>query len=234
MPENAPIKNQLLAALPVGVYKKLLPKLERFELVYKKNIYAAGDVIENVYFPESGIVSLLAVVGHNSMLEVGIIGDEGMIGIPLFLGISTSENRAVVQGSGVAMRMTAADFLKESERGGDLLRVLRSFTYSLMMQIGQSAACNRYHSIESRLARWLLMTSDRMRSDEFQITQEFLSYMLGVRREAVNKAASDLQERGLISYVRGRMSLLRRGELYGIACDCYRIMESDGRRFVNN
>ena len=195
--------NALLSALPPEIFEQLQPKLESFELIYNTDIYAAGDVIEHVYFPESGIISLLAVVAANLSLEVGIVGDEGMVGIPVFLGETVTLNRAVVQGAGFAMRMTAKDFIYESERGGELLRVLKKFTHSLMTQISQSAACNRYHPIEARLARWLLMTRDRMRSDEFKITQEFLSNMIGVRREAVNRVASDFQHRGLISYVRG-------------------------------
>ncbi len=224
MPETKKSNNALLAALPVEVYEQLEPKLERFELVYNKDIYAAGDVIEHVYFPESGIISLLAVVGSNSTLEVGIVGDEGMIGIPVFLGETHTNNRAVVQGAGFAMRVTAKDFIYESERGGELLRVLKRFTHSLMTQISQSAACNRYHPIEARLARWLLMTRDRMKSDDYKITQEFLSNMIGVRREAVNKAASDFQHRGLISYVRGNLSILKPHELENLACTCYAII----------
>ncbi len=214
----------MLASLPNENFLQMLPMLERCELVYHEEIYGAGDVIEHVYFPESGIISLLAVVGSNSSLEVGIVGNEGMIGIPVFLGVATSDNLAVVQGAGFATRMTSKDFIFESERSVDLQRILKKFTHSLMTQISQSAACNRYHPIEARMARWLLMTRDRMRSDEFQITQEFLSNMIGVRREAVNKAASDFQHRGLVSYVRGNLSILQKSELEKLACTCYRII----------
>ena len=219
--------NRLLAALPAKIYQQLLPKLEKFELVYNKDIYAAGDVIEHVYFPESGIISLLAVVGKDSTLEVGIVGNEGMIGIPVFLGETISNTRAVVQGAGFAMRMTAKDFVAESENSRDLLRILKRFTHSLMTQIAQSAACNRYHPIEARLARWLLMTRDRMRSDEFQITQEFLSNMLGVRREAVNRTASGFSEQGFISYVRGKLTINNGEELERRSCVCYEIVRDD-------
>lgn len=224
MPKTTRSKNALLASLPNENFLQMLPMLERCELVYHEEIYGAGDVIEHVYFPESGIISLLAVVGSNSSLEVGIVGNEGMIGIPVFLGVATSDNLAVVQGAGFATRMTSKDFIFESERSVDLQRILKKFTHSLMTQISQSAACNRYHPIEARMARWLLMTRDRMRSDEFQITQEFLSNMIGVRREAVNKAASDFQHRGLVSYVRGHLSILQKSELEKLACTCYRII----------
>lgn len=218
--------NRLLAALPNKVFQQLEAKLEPFELIYNTDVYAPGDVIEHVYFPERGIISLLAVVGKDSTLEVGIVGDEGMIGISVFLGETKTNTRAVVQGAGFALRMTAADFIGEIEKSSDLQRILKKFTFSLMTQIAQSAACNRYHPIDARLARWLMMTSDRMKSDEFQVTQEFLSNMIGVRREAVNKAASDFQHRGLISYMRGNLSILKPKELEALACTCYEIIKS--------
>jgi CRP-like cAMP-binding protein len=224
MPETTQSENALLAALSKKDFKQLEPKLERYELVYDTDIYAAGDVIEHVYFPESGIISLLAVVGSDSTLEVGIVGDEGMIGLPVFLGETVSNNRAVVQGAGFAMRMKVEDFLKESEHGDKLQSILKKFTHWMMTQISQSAACNRYHPIEARLARWLLMTGDRMRSNKFPVTQEFLSNMIGVRREAVNKAASNLQQRGVIGYVRGHLSILKKKELEKLACTCYEII----------
>ena len=139
-----------------------------------------------------------------------MVGSEGMAALPVFLGVKVSKNRAVVQGVGFAQRMKVADFLKECSVSDELPRLLRLFTYSILMQIARSAVCNRFHPIESRMARWLLMTQDRMKSTEFKITQEFLSYMLGVRREAVNKAATGFQRRKLISYVRGQMSILNR------------------------
>ena len=216
--------NQLLTALPVKSLPGLLSKMERVELVYDTDVYKAGAIITHVCFPESGIISLLAVVGKNSTIEVGIVGDEGMVGLPVFLGIETSLNRAVVQGAGFAMKMASNDFLSECDSSTEFQRVLRRFAYSLMTQISQSAACNRFHPIDARLARWLLMTRDRMRSDEFQITQNFLSNMLGVRREAVNKAASAFQEQELISYTRGLLNIIDGNALELIACSCYEII----------
>ena len=205
----------------------MLPKLELITLIYAENIYNPGDIIEDVYFPESGIISLLSAVEEHSTLEVGIVGNEGMIGLPVFLGVKTSNNRAVVQGAGFALKMLAKDFLDECLRFVELSHILQRFTHSLITQISQSAVCNRYHEIEPRLARWLLMTHDRMKTDEFQITQEFLSNMLGVRREAVNKSASHFQQQQLISYSRGNLTILNRKELETAACRCYRIIKED-------
>lgn len=232
MSKTAKPNNRLLAALPKEAYQKLLPKLELISLIYAENIYQPDDVIRHVYFPESGIISLLSAVGENSTLEVGIVGNEGMVGLPVFLGAKTSNNCAVVQGAGFALRMTAADFLKETKNGG-LPKILQHFTHSLLTQISQSAACNRFHTIESRLARWLLMTHDRMQTDEFKIIQEFLSNMLGVRREAVNKAATHLQQQQLIKYSRGNLSILNRTGLETAACRCYLIIKKDYDNFLN-
>lgn len=224
--ETARSDNRLLAALPKAEYQRLLPKLEQMPLIYNENIYQPDDIIRHIYFPESGIISLLSAVEANSTLEVGIVGNEGIIGLPVFLGAKVSNNLAVVQGAGFALRMTTADFLVEAEIG-ELSRILRRFTHSLLTQISQSAACNRFHQIESRLARWLLMTHDRMQTDEFKITQEFLSNMLGVRREAVNKSATNFQQQQLISYSRGNMTILNRDGLEQIACSCYQIIKKE-------
>jgi CRP-like cAMP-binding protein len=231
MTEKPQSKNRLLAALPVKNYQTILSKTERIELIFNENVYEHGDVISDVYFPESGIVSLLSAVEANSTLEVGIVGNEGMIGLPVFLGVTISNNRAVVQGAGFALKMSADDFLDEC-KNDELPRILQRFTHSLMTQISQSAACNRFHEIEPRLARWLLMTGDRMHADEFQITQEFLSNMLGVRREAVNKSATHFQQQKLISYSRGNLTILNRQGLETAACNCYQIIKKDYDNFL--
>ena len=207
--------------MPAKTYKDLFPKLERVDLNFGEIVYGPGDVLSHIYFVESGIVSMLAVIDDHSTLEVGMVGDEGMVGLPVFLGKKTSGNRAVVQGDGHALRIKAADFSAECVRSDELPHIMRAFTYAILVQIARSAVCNRFHDIESRLARWLMMTQDRMRSTEFRITQDFLSYMLGVRREAVNKAATSLQQRKLISYVRGNMSVIDRKGLEALACNCY-------------
>jgi CRP-like cAMP-binding protein len=229
---RAPPTNRLLTALPKDEYQRLLPKLERFPLVFGEVIYEPGDLIRNVYFPTSGIISLLAAVEDRATLEVGIVGREGMVGLPAFMGVKTSTNRAVVQGVGAAMRMKANAFRNECENGGSFPRILLRYAHSRMTQIAQGAACNRFHPIDARLARWLLMTRDRMGTDEFLLTQEFLSNMLGVRREGVNKAAGALQEQDLISYSRGNLLILDRVGLRAIACQCYRIIKKEYDTFL--
>ena len=224
--------NRLLAALPKEEYQQLLPKLEPFPLVFGEVIYEPGDLIRNVYFPTSGIISLLAAVEDRATLEVGIVGREGMVGLPAFMGVKTSGNRAVVQGAGEALRMKAKAFRKECENGSFLSRLLRRYSHSRLTQIAQGAACNRFHPIDARLARWLLMTRDRMGTDEFRLTQEFLSNMLGVRREGVNKAAGVLQQQDLISYTRGHLLILNRVGLAAVACHCYGIIKAEYDTFL--
>ncbi|MEO6655337.1 MAG: Crp/Fnr family transcriptional regulator [Pyrinomonadaceae bacterium] len=216
--------NLLLAALSDRDYQGCFAKADRVELVYNQIIYKTGAKIKHVYFPESGIVSLLNTVDGTSTLEVGIVGSEGMVGLPVFLGVKNSANLVLVQGAGFALRLTSEVFLAECASGAEMSRILKQFTHSLMTQTAQSAACNRYHSVESRMARWLLMTNDRMRSGKFQITQEFLSNMVGVRREAVNKAAKSLQKQGLIEYHRGSLLILDLKGLKAIVCECYKII----------
>ena len=225
---NPPIANRLLAALPVKEYRRLLPELEQVTMPFAEVIYEPGDPIRHVYFPNDSIVSLLSVVAERSTLEVSVVGNEGVAGIAAFLGVGTSPNRALVQGAGTAMRMKASMLRKEAERAGPLRRLLQLYTHSLLTQVSQTAACNRFHQVDARLARWLLMTHDRVRSDEFLLTQEFMSNMLGVRREGVNKAAGALQQNKLISYSRGRLRVLDRAGLEAVACECYLVVKDDG------
>lgn len=229
---RAPPTNRLLAALPKDEYRRLLPSLEPFPLVFGEVIYEPGDLIRYVYFPSSGIISLLAAVEDRATLEVGIVGREGMVGLPAFMGVKTSGNRAVVQGAGETMRMKATTFRKLCDNGGSLTKLLRRYTHSRLTQIAQGAACNRFHPIDARLARWLLMTRDRMGTDKFRLTQEFLSNMLGVRREGVNKAAGELQQRHLISYSRGNLTTLDRAGLKAVACRCYGIIKAEYDTFL--
>lgn len=228
---NTPVANRILAALPAEEYLNLFSGLERIALNYGENIYERGEIIRYVYFPERGIVSLLAAVEDSLTLEVGIVGREGVVGLPVFLGVKTSNNRAVVQGAGFAMRMKAKDFLAGCENGSALSGVLQRYAHSLLTQVSQSAVCYRFHPAEARLARWLLMTADRMETDKFQLTQEFLSNMLGVRREAVNKSAVILQQQQLISYSRGNISIINQAGLEKAACSCYGFIKDEERSF---
>jgi CRP-like cAMP-binding protein len=225
--DGAAPTNWILAALPRREYERLLPSMEEIPLLFENVLYERGAVILDVYFPSSGIVSLLAAVEDRATLEVGLVGREGMVGLPLFMEVKTSGNRAVVQGAGSALKMKARAFRKECNDGGLLPRLLRRYSHSLLTQISQTAVCNRFHPIEARLARWLLMTRDRMGADEFQLTQEFLSNMLGVRREGVNKAAGELQQQNLISYTRGALTILNKAGLEAIACQCYGIIKDE-------
>lgn len=229
-----PVTNRILAALPAGEYRKFMPKLENIPLKYGEKIYERSEIIRYVYFPNSGIISLLAAVDDGATLEVGIVGREGIVGLPVFLGVKTSNNEAIVQGEGFAMRIGSADFLVECRNGGALAQILQRFTHSMLVQISQSAICYRFHLIEARLARWLLMTSDRMETGEFPVTQEFLSNMLGVRREAVNKSAVNLQQKHLITYSRGNISITNRPGLEMKACQCYAVIKTEAASFPVN
>ena len=217
----AVIANSLLAALPRRSYLQLLPGLVPVDLAFGKVLYEPGKPIRDVYFPSESLVSLLTLVEGHMELEVGMVGREGMVGIPLALGIDNSPVRALVQGGGRALRMKTADFRREFGRSPPLQRELHRYVHALMTQISQTAGCNRFHVVQSRLARWLLMTRDRVRSGEFRMTQEFLSNMLGVRRVGVTEAASALQRRELIEYSRGNIKILDHAGLEEAACACY-------------
>ncbi|HKB67755.1 MAG TPA: Crp/Fnr family transcriptional regulator [Pyrinomonadaceae bacterium] len=228
--KSPPIANELLAALPKKEYQALQSQMEEIPLVFEEILYRPEALISDVYFPNHGVISLLAGLNERATLEVGLVGKEGVLGLAVFMGVNASHNRAVVQGAGSAMKMKAAAFRRECNNGGALPRVLQRYTHSLLTQITQTAVCNQFHSIEARLARWLLMTHDRIEADEFQLTQEFLSNMLAVRRECVNKAAGKLQKRNLIRYSRGRLKVLDRAGLERISCGCYEIIKDESSR----
>lgn len=216
--------NRLLASLPRQCYRQLAPSLAPVALVFGEVLYEPGAPIRDVYFPGGSVVSLLTVVDGRSALEVGLVGREGMVGIPLALGIGVSPVRALVQGGGSALRMSAAGLRKSLHASPALQRGLHRYAAALMAQITQTAACNRFHRVEARLARWLLMTGDRVGAGEFHLTQEFLAHMLGVRREGVTGAASALQRRGLIGYRRGDIRIVDRAGLEAAACGCYELV----------
>ncbi|MEA3195879.1 MAG: hypothetical protein QOD26_4212 [Betaproteobacteria bacterium] len=222
----AAIPNLLLAALPRKSYAELLPGLTPVTLTFGDVLYEPGQKIDQVYFPSDSMVSLLTLVEDHLALEVGLVGLEGVVGSPLALGVDRSPVRALVQGGGAARRMSAGSFRSALRRSPPLQRGLLRYVNALMSQVTQTAACNRFHLVEARLARWLLMTRDRMRSDEFRLTQDFLSHMLGVRRVGVTEAAGALQRRKLIEYSRGVIGILDDRGLEAAACSCYRIVRN--------
>jgi CRP-like cAMP-binding protein len=215
------ISNHLLAALPRKDYQNIAPFLEQVELEFGDILYEPGARIGHVYFPQDCLVSLLTSVDAIRAAEVGLVGTEGMVGVPVALGISVSPFLAVVQGAGRAWRMKTADFRREFGKSAALQRTLFRFTHLLMTQVAQTAACNRFHVVTERLARWLLMTRDRVNSNEFLLTQDFLARMLGVRRVGVSEAAASLQKRRLIGYNRGTITILDLKGLEASACSCY-------------
>jgi CRP-like cAMP-binding protein len=216
-----PVRNLLLASLPHKAAKLLLPQLTPVELAFGEVLYEAGQPMREVYFPLDGLVSLLTLVGSRLALEVAMVGREGMVGIPLALGLSRSPMRALVHGAGTGLRMSKASFDQAMEHTPALRKALLGYAGSLMAQIARTAACNRFHVVEARLARWLLMTRDRTGSADLVMTQEFLSSMLGVRRVGVSEAASTFQRRKLIEYSRGRIRIVDHAGLESACCTCY-------------
>src|SRR4051812_4181570 len=216
------ITNKLLSALPRKDYQRMLSGLEPVNLAFGEVLYEPGEPIAHVYFPGIALVSLMTLVDNRLTLEVGVVGSEGMVGLPVALGIAISPFRALVQGAGMALRMKANFFAKELRQSTPLQRALQRYTHTLMAQFAQAAACNRFHVVEERLARWLLMTRDRVQSTDFRLTQEFLSHMLGLRRVGVTKAAGHLQQRRLIEYSRGNIRIVDQPGLEAASCSCYR------------
>ena len=225
--------NRLLAALPDKNLEHLLGNCESVDLTFADVLCVPGDRIRHVYFPTDSFISLVAPVNGYAGLEVGMVGAEGMFGIGLLLGVDASPMYALVQGGGPALRMNAERFRRELEDTPALQRGLNRYLYVLICQLAQTAACTRFHAVEPRLARWLLMTADRACSEEFYLTQEFLSHMLGVRRVGVTNAAGALQKRKLISYSRGAMKILDRAGLEATACGCYKADKQTYDRILN-
>lgn len=225
MADRQPTNNWVLASIPAKRYARLRSQLEPVTLKFGQVLYEPGGTIRHVYFPIDCLISLLTAVDRGRTLEVGMVGNEGMAGMPFILGMGVSGVRALVQGGGGALRIASAPFRVEFARNLELQQALYRYTYALMAQISQTAACNRFHSAQARLARWLLMTRDRVDTDKFPLTHEFLAHMLGVRREGVTEAASALKRRGLISYSRGEIQILDAARLLGASCSCYQIVK---------
>jgi len=228
--ETRQVGNWLLDALPTEVYERLVNDLQPVSFDLGEVVYEPGGQMDYVYFPTTCHVSLLYTMINGVTAEMGLVGNEGVVGIALFMGGDTTPNRAMVQGAGQAVKLKAKSLHAEFGRGGELQHLLLRYTQALITQISQTAVCNRLHSVEQRLCRWLLMTHDRTHSDELQMTQEFISNMLGVRREGVTHAAQNLQEKGLISYVRGHIKILDRQKLEESVCECYEVVRAEHNR----
>jgi CRP-like cAMP-binding protein len=228
-----PTRNLLLAALPAADYERLLPHLEPVALPLGRAVYEAGGRMRHVYFPTQGIVSLLYVMKDGASAEIAITGNDGLVGIALFMGGESTPSRAVVQSEGHAYRLRAELLKREFELGGALQHLLLRYTQALITQMAQTAVCNRHHTIEQQLCRWLLLSLDRLDSNELHMTQELIANMLGVRREGVTEAAGDLQDAGLIKYRRGRITVLDRPKLELRVCECYAVVKRESDRLLS-
>lgn len=226
------IENSILAALPLEDYERIASSLTPVSLKLGQVLYEPYEIIRQVYFPITTITSLITVLEDGSTVEAGIIGYTGMVGIPVLLGVESSSSQAITQHTGDALMMPTEMLKEELKRGGQLQHLLLQFTHTLFTQISQTAACNRLHTVEERLARWLLTTRDRVQSDEFLLTQEFIARMLGTRRSGVTVAAGILQNAGLISYKRGRINILNGEKLEAASCECYRIVKEEYDRYL--
>jgi CRP-like cAMP-binding protein len=222
-----PIRNHLLAALPCEEYERLLPRLESVPLTFMGVLYEGGEPIRHVYFPDDGLISLLIVMGDETVREIGVVGNEGMLGVAVALGMKTTTTRALIQMPGSAMRMKAGALRDELGRGGALPNVLRHYSHALFTQVSRSAACVSTHAVGERLSRWMLMTHDHAPGDEFEMKHEFMAMMLGVTRSVVTRAAGRLQKEEMIRYVRGRVTVLDRGGLEAAACECYGVVKAE-------
>jgi CRP-like cAMP-binding protein len=229
---DVPIENRLLALLPPDDYERLRPNLHAVSFSLGEVVYEFGGQLDYVFFPTTSIISLLYTMENGSSAEMGLTGNDGVVGIALFMGGGTMPNRAVVQSAGGALRMKAKILKDEFALGGKFQQLLLRYTQALITQISQTAVCNRLHSVEQQLSRWLLLSHDRLNTDELIMTQELIADMLGVRREGVTVAAGRLQDYGAISYVRGRIQILDRQKLEEAVCECYRVVKNEFKRLL--
>ena len=227
-----PHVNNLLASLPPAERKRITQGCELAELAFGETLCEPGDAMRHVYFPTNSYISLIAPVGVTESIEVGLVGNEGMFGITLLLDVKSSPLRGLVQGGGPALRMTARRFARAARESNPFRRMLNRYLFFLTSQLSQTAACNRFHQLDARMARWLLMSQDRAHSATYRMTHKFLAYMLGVRRAGVTEAAGRLQAKGLIHYVRGEMTVLDRRGLEEICCPCYHALATTYRQYV--
>ncbi|MGB5635487.1 MAG: Crp/Fnr family transcriptional regulator [Waterburya sp.] len=235
MPSSNLIKpvNRLLATLPKKDYQRLQPHLELVELPQHKILYHAGEHYEYAYFPFHSIVSSVAIMENGSTTEIGVIGNEGVVGLPIILNTSYSNSTAIVQVGGDGCRIAAKKLQEELNRNGALKSLLMRYVQARIIQLGQTAACNRYHNLEQRFARWLLTVRDNIQKDEFQLTQEFISQMLGVRRTGVTEIAGQFQKEGIIRYKRGLIHIVSQEKLESNACECYWLIAKEFSRLLD-
>ena len=227
-----PKQNHLLDVLLKSEYDRLAPNLEHVKLALGDVMYEPGGLLQFVYFPTTSIISLLFVMENGASAEIAVVGNEGVLGISLFMGGETTSSRAVVQSAGHAYRLKAKLLKDEFNRGGPVQRLLLRYTQALITQMAQTAVCNRHHSVEQQLCRWLLLSLDRLASDELTMTQELIANMLGVRREGVTEAAGRLQRDGIINYTRGHITVLDRQKLEKRSCECYQVVKSEFDRLL--
>jgi CRP-like cAMP-binding protein len=227
-----PKKNHLLAALPDAEWLRWAPHLEAVEFTLGTVLYESGDTMQYVYFPTTAIISLLYVLENGASAEIAVVGNEGIVGVSLFMGGESTPNRAVVQSAGLGYRLRAGTMKDEFNRAGPVLHLLLRYTQALITQMSQTAVCNRHHTLDQQLCRWLLLSMDRLEGNELVMTQELISNMLGVRREGVTEAAARLQVAGLIRYTRGRITVLDRLALEKRTCECYAVVKRECDRLL--
>jgi len=229
---NLPQENHLLAALPAEVQQRLFPDLEWVDMPLGKVLYESGDTMRHVYFPADCIVSLLYVMENGASAEISVVGNEGLVGVSLFMGGESTPSRAIVQSAGSAFRLPGQRLKDEFNRHTGLLLLLLRYTQSLITQMSQTAVCNRHHAIDQQLCRWLLLSLDRLKGDQLTMTQELIANMLGVRREGVTEAAGRLQRLGVIEYNRGHITVLDRPKLETLCCECYAVVKKETDRLL--
>lgn len=230
--KSSPQQNHLLAALPTEVQDRLTPYLELLSLPLGKVIYESGDALRHVYFPTDSIVSLLYVMENGASAEISVVGNEGLVGVAVFMGGESTPSRAIVQSAGHAYRLRGQRFKDEFNRHGEMLHLMLRYTQALITQMAQTAVCNRHHSIDQQLCRWLLLSLDRLPSNQLTMTQELIANMLGVRREGVTDAAGKLQRLGVIEYSRGHIEVLDRPQLEQLSCECYAVVKTETDRLL--
>jgi CRP-like cAMP-binding protein len=227
-----PRENHILDALPEDERERLFPHLQLVEMPLGEVVYESGAALRHIYFPTDSIVSLLYVMQNGASAEIAVVGKEGAVGVSLFMGGETTPSRALVQSAGHAYRLTRARLKAEFDRHGELLHVLLRYTQSLLTQMAQTAVCNRHHSLDQQLCRWLLLSLDRLNSNKLTMTQELIANMLGVRREGVTEAAGKLQKLGVIRYTRGKIVVLDRPRLEALSCECYAVVKRETDRLL--